>query len=215
MNLTINSDTSLQQANMRVCARCGETKEITKFSINASARDGLRSSCKSCESIKNAAWRAANTEKIIANLARWRAANPEKVRAIDAKYRASHIEKVAAKNAKWQAANPDKIKAINAKWCAANPEYVRIKKQNRRARKRENGGVLSKGLAEKLFKLQRGKCACCGEPLGDDYHLDHITPLVLGGPNTDDNIQLLRSRCNLQKNAKHPIDFMQSKGFLL
>jgi 5-methylcytosine-specific restriction endonuclease McrA len=51
--------------------------------------------------------------------------------------------------------------------------------------------------------------------LGDNYHLDHIVPLAIGGTNTDDNIQLLRQKCNQQKSAKHPIDFMQSRGFLL
>jgi len=40
-------------------------------------------------------------------------------------------------------------------------------------------------------------------------------PLALGGANADDNIQLLRSTCNQQKHAKHPVDFMQQKGFLL
>lgn len=55
----------------------------------------------------------------------------------------------------------------------------------------------------------------CGKPLGDAYHLDHVMPLALGGSNTDDNMQLLRDRCNLQKHAKHPVDFMQERGFLL
>jgi hypothetical protein len=40
-------------------------------------------------------------------------------------------------------------------------------------------------------------------------------PLALGGSNTDDNMQLLRAICNYHKYTKHPIDFMQSKGFLL
>ena len=46
-------------------------------------------------------------------------------------------------------------------------------------------------------------------------HLDHIMPLALGGSNTDDNIQLLRARCNLQKRAKHPVDFMRERGYLI
>jgi 5-methylcytosine-specific restriction endonuclease McrA len=88
--------------------------------------------------------------------------------------------------------------------------------QNRRARKNASAGKLSFNLAEKLFKLQHGKCACgCKKHLGKDYHLDHIMPLALGGANTDNNIQLLRKQCNWQKHAKHPIDFMQSRGFLL
>jgi 5-methylcytosine-specific restriction endonuclease McrA len=45
--------------------------------------------------------------------------------------------------------------------------------------------------------------------------MDHIVPLYLGGLNVDSNIQLLRAKCNLQKNKKHPVDFMRSKGFLL
>ena len=63
--------------------------------------------------------------------------------------------------------------------------------------------------------LQKGLCPCCRKPLGNDYHMDHIIPLALGGSNGDNNIQLLRSECNLEKQAKHPVDFMQSRGFLL
>jgi len=39
--------------------------------------------------------------------------------------------------------------------------------------------------------------------------------MMAGGSNTDDNMQLLRKLCNLQKHAKHPVDFMQERGFLL
>ena len=115
--------------------------------------------------------------------------------------------------AKWQKANPQKANAKSAKWREANPESRRIYQQNRR--ERANGGKLSHGIAAKLFNLQRGKCTCCGKPLGNDFHLDHIVPLSLGGTNTDDNMQLLRARCNLQKNKKHPVDFMQLRGFLI
>lgn len=117
-------------------------------------------------------------------------------------------------NAEWKANNPKKHGAHNSKWAAANPEARRIFEQNRRARK--SGGKLTKGLAERLYKLQRGKCACgCKQPLGDDYHLDHRMPLALGGANEDWNMQLLTTTCNLKKNKKHPVDFMQQRGFLL
>lgn len=64
-------------------------------------------------------------------------------------------------------------------------------------------------------KFTNGKCPCCKQPLGDEFHLDHVIPLALGGPNTDDNMQLLRKTCNLQKSAKHPVQYMQERGFLL
>ena len=40
-------------------------------------------------------------------------------------------------------------------------------------------------------------------------------PIALGGKNVDDNVQLLCAACNLSKQAKHPVDFMQQRGFLL
>ena len=120
-----------------------------------------------------------------------------------------------AASAAWQKANPAKARAKAAAWQKANPEARRIISQNRRARKLANGGKLSKGLSAKLFKLQKGKCPCCNQPLGDDYHMDHIMPLAKGGANEDLNIQLLRQQCNQQKSAKDPIEFMQSRGKLL
>ena len=46
-------------------------------------------------------------------------------------------------------------------------------------------------------------------------HLDHKVPLAAGGANEFGNLQLLCPRCNLAKSARDPLDFMQSRGFLL
>lgn len=132
-----------------------------------------------------------------------------------AAYYLANRERTLLVVAAWTAANKERKKASDAKWRAENPEACRMKTLRRRALKREVGGTLSKGLSERLFKLQRGKCACCGKKLGENYHLDHIMPLALGGTNTDDNMQLLRAKCNLQKNAKHPVEFMRQRGFLI
>ena len=161
------------------------------------------------------AWYTANREKMIAASSAWRAVNREKARAAVIAWYAANREKVLAYGAAWRAINPEKVLANGASWRAANPEKCRIYNQNRKARKRANGGKLSSDLSAKLFKLQRGKCTCCGQPLGDDFHLDHVIPLALGGANEDSNIQLLRAECNLKKSSKHPVDFMQSRGFLL
>ena len=218
---------------LRPCVKCG--------AIN---RD-VSGSCKPCGVISNAIWRANNKEKIRANGIAYRANNPEKVKALrKASYRANP-EKAKADAAAWVAANPERVKLREAAWIKLNPEKRRkardtwkmlnpgktsaaierwrkanldvcnLAGQNYRAKKRENGGILSKGLAVKLFKLQKAKCACCRKLLGDDYHLDHIMPLAREGPNTDENIQLLCPNCNCSKGAKHPTDFMQSRGFLL
>lgn len=156
-----------------------------------------------------------NAEKYRESSRRFYAENTELCRAQNAKWMAENKEQRAISAAAWRAANAEHVKASYAKWEAENPDIRRTINRNRRARIRGNGGTLSKGLDAKLFALQRGLCACCKQPLGDDYNTDHIMPLALGGPNTDNNMQLLRKKCNLQKKAKHPVDFMQSRGFLL
>lgn len=221
---------------MKTCTKCHETKPKTEFSKNSKTRDGLQAWCKACQSAAYAKWLSTNHDNRKAIDTKWRAvpANIEKRRVAGSKYLAenpamckessaksraipANRERRKAYHAKWRAVpvNRAKVRASSAKSKAANPEARRIQDHTRRARKRGAGGKLSKGLAARLFAMQRGKCACCGKPLGKNYHLDHVMPLKLGGTNTDNNIQLLLSMCNQHKHAKHPVDFMQAKGFLL
>jgi hypothetical protein len=143
----------------------------------------------------------------------WKQRNPEKVKAQKAAWYERHKEVIAGKQAERYRNNPEPKDERTKAWKDANPLLMRLHGQNRRSR--IAGDKLSQGIVDQLWALQRGKCACCKQPLGSDFHLDHVLPLARGGTNTDDNVQLLRSLCNRQKHAKHPIDFMQSRGFLL
>lgn len=200
---------------MKTCTKCGEIKALTEFGKHASRHDGLRSWCKPCNRAAASEWQVSNPEKNKERSAEWRAANPDRAAAGCAKWVAANREKKRQVTAKWYSANTEKVAKSVARWRVANPEARRIYEQNRRARKLEAGGELSVDIAERLYSLQRGKCACCKKSLGDKFHRDHYMPLALGGTNTDDNMQLLCPTCNLQKNKKHPIDFMQQRGFLL
>lgn len=206
---------AVEDSNTKICTKCSVAKPVTEFSNRPGRLCGLHSHCKDCKRIASAVWRAKNPAKAKAGTTAYRAANPSKVKARYAAHYAANSNKKKANTAKWQEANPEKVRASRAKWKVANPEARRIHLHNYRARKREVGGKLSIGLAEKLFDLQRGKCACCKQPLGTKYHRDHRMPLALGGSNTDENIQLLCAKCNLKKGAKHPVEFMQQKGFLI
>ena len=180
----------------KTCTKCGEAWPLSCFSPDKRRLDGLQSHCRACKSVYGAKWRSANKGYFDA-------------------YRQVNAKRQAAYKAARYAANPDRAKSYNDAWRMNNLERGRIREHSRRASKRATGGKLSVGLSDRLFKLQRGKCACCGDPLGANFHMDHIMPLALGGTNTDDNIQLLTATCNLKKHAKHPVDFMQSRGFLL
>lgn len=92
-------------------------------------------------------------------------------------------------------------------------------RRNRKARERAAVGKLSKGIRKYLYEAQQGKCPVCKSKLILDgakkCHIDHVVPLSAGGTNTDENVQLLCFECNVSKGAKHSVDFMQSRGFLL
>jgi len=147
-------------------------------------------------------------------MAKWRAANPDRDKANNKKWGDSNPEKRKESVAKWREKNKQKHQLYQKQYQANNLERYRIHAQNRRCLLRL--GSLSQGLMSKLMKLQKSKCACCRISLTNTkIHLDHIMPIALGGEHTDFNIQLLCQTCNQQKHAKHPIEFMQSKGMLL
>lgn len=130
----------------------------------------------------------------------WTKANPEKANALTKTWRKNNPDKRAAAKRAWNAANPEKVRAMDSA------------KQSRRL------GAVGRHTAQEvkdLFSKQRGFCAICRDKLTAKYHKDHIQALAVGGSNYITNIQLLCQPCNQTKAARDPIEFMQSKGFLL
>lgn len=152
--------------------------------------------------------RRANKEYRVANAARIK----EQKAAAYLKNRAAILRKCAV----YAAANADKARARAKAWAEANPDKTRIHAINRRAWKKNAGGKLSHCIADRLMVLQQGKCPVCRADLRETgHHLDHIEALSKGGVHEDSNVQLLCPPCNMAKHTKHPIEFMQSRGFLL
>lgn len=214
----------------KVCTKCSLEKSVADFSRNKNKKDGLQGVCKSCERAYNAAYRAANPEKAKAASSAWVEANRERVRARQAAYYQANAARISARDAAEHAANPDKenarsaakyaadpskAKGYSAAWAKANPEARRAHTRNRRAIKRNAEGIHTAADVRTLLTLQKCKCVVCKANIKYSYHVDHIQPLSRGGGNGKHDIQLLCPSCNLQKHAKHPIDFMQSKGFLI
>lgn len=109
---------------------------------------------------------------------------------------------------KWREANPGKSAALQRAWRQNNRDRVRAAKRARKSTKRIT-------LVRELTQLQRGRCAYCRAKLGDEFHVDHVMPLKLGGPDRRSNLQLACEPCNLTKSAQDPIDFARSTGRLL
>jgi len=66
--------------------------------------------------------------------------------------------------------------------------------------------TLSLALRYRVLCRDRFRCQICGRSpatsLGVELHVDHITPWSKGGPNTEENLRVLCSDCNLGKGDK-------------
>lgn len=162
-----------------------------------------------------AKWTEENRDRARAAVARWAEANKDRKKATDsARYKTKKGE-ISVKRSVYRAANKGKILEQNAAYRKANPDKARTNWVNRRARKRQATGSHTAADIAQLFRLQIGKCACCKTSIEEKYHVDHIIPLAAGGSNDRMNLQLLCPPCNLSKGAKHPIEFMRQRGYLL
>lgn len=119
------------------------------------------------------------------------------------------------RKATYRAANREAAVAYAIAYAKENPEWAKAQKQKRRARKMAAGGFFTAAEIKDLYRKQKGGCPVCKTSLADGYHVDHVQPLAKGGTNDIKNIQLLCPRCNHTKSDKDPIEFMQSRGFLL
>lgn len=159
---------------------------------------------------------AANRETIKARSAKWREDNPERSKANTSAYRIANKEKAKSWFTAWYKSHPAEYREIQERYRLKNKDKKNIATQNHRARKKANGGKLSKGIIQKLLMLQKGKCPVCKADLRKTgYHLDHVVPIAKGGKNEDKNVQLLCPTCNRKKWSKDPIQFMQEMGYLL
>jgi len=130
-------------------------------------------------------------------------------------WRQGNKARKSAAGARWHILNREKSNSIRKAWRLRNPGQSRKSNAARRSRIAGVGGSYSTLEIAHLLTLQKCKCIVCKASLKESYHIDHVTPISRGGVNSIENLQLLCPPCNLNKHAKDPIVFMQSKGFLL
>lgn len=148
---------------------------------------------------------------------RWGKANRDKRRKAEQKYCSSELGREKRKNSRLTryATDPQKVRDAVRKWRKENPDRVRGYNRRREARRRGADGWHSVDDVVRIRHAQKDKCAYCREKLSGGGHVDHIMPIILGGTNDPDNLQITCGRCNMQKAAAHPQEFARRMGMLL
>lgn len=162
--------------------------------------------------------RADVKERMRGYSAEWYRQNKGRLKAVrHAWYLKNKIEHNANSKKTFEA-NKEHWIRVNREWARTHREkmrgYTKVSDAIRRNAIRASSGTYTAKDIKYLAKSQRGLCTVCREPFGK-YHVDHIVPLSRGGTNDKHNIQLLCASCNIKKHAKDPIEFMQSRGYLL
>jgi 5-methylcytosine-specific restriction endonuclease McrA len=215
-------------------SRDGYRRECKACSKAAVDRWRLQNPERARQTMRNAGakWRAENKENYLAEKRAWAAANPEKVKVSNARWAKENKERrtSAAKRRyqsapkhfseiarQWRIANPDRVRATKQRFCQLHPEKVRLTKRlgDGRRRARLKSGSVPISYIRFLESVQKWRCAICPASLRSGYEIDHIQPLCRGGLHIQDNLQLLCADCNRRKGGSDPIQFMQSRGFLL
>lgn len=154
--------------------------------------------------------------------------HPERRKATNKKYYEANKQRENARVRQWERdnrerhlesrrlykrGNPTHVASV-LDWQKKNPQKVRAYKANTRSNRKNGIGQLPPDITEKLYALQRGRCAYCPTKL-TRFHLDHILPIARGGLNIESNVQLLCRQCNQSKSDRDPIEFVRSRGLLL
>ena len=175
----------------KTCSKCLKSKLLKDFCQNKSAKYGVSSSCRVCQSAYNKEYRKKNREALLkADRDRY-ANNTESIKAKSAKYKADNKDYYDAYNKTYYKFNKHKFLAANSKRrkviLKATPDWL-TKEQ--------------KVQIEDVYWLAQDLKAVSGE----SYHVDHIIPLQgknICGLHVPWNLQILPADLNLKKGNRY------------
>ncbi len=106
----------------------------------------------------------------------------------------------------WREENREKVNNYFKEYYHNNIEKGRLLRRLSRHNRRTIGEI-NKEIYDKLC-LSTDKCNICLKYLEDNFEIDHITPIKLGGTNEFNNLQLLCVSCNRKKSSKSQEQFL-------
>jgi 5-methylcytosine-specific restriction endonuclease McrA len=203
------------EAEMKRCNVCGELKLLSEFHKHKLMKDGCANDCKDCSRRRASEWRIKNPERASARKKSWGERNKEWVAAKKREWERNNREKKNRRQRERRLADIDEARkkqtALRQAWRKKHPEKDAEYTHNRRFLVLGNGGNIAAQEWKALKEFYNHTCLCFGKQEPEiKLTLDHVTPLILGGTNTIDNVQPLCQSCNSRKSRKI-IDYRKEK----
>jgi len=159
---------------MKKCPACEQTLDSEFFYGSRHTKSGLSAYCKVCNRLRSKRYRQENEARVKEQIRQWHE---------------DHKESVNIYKRNWELNNRDKIRPMKRK-----------SEQSRRARKLNQFVEIVDPLI--VYARDNGVCQLCWDPVGVDFHIDHILPLSKGGEHSYKNTQLTHPQCNLSKGSR-------------
>lgn len=181
----------------KVCTKCGEYKEFSRYYRDARARDGLHSSCRDCHRLITKAYSTAHPEIVMASTARYR----DRIRGTEKEQRAKEVW------ALWAAKNRVKMREKQKRYARAHPEKIRsrvvVSSAKRKAAKLR---AIPKwaDLAEIVSIYNEARAI--SKETGVVHHVDHIVPLIsktVCGLHVPANLRITSGIENMSKSNRY------------
>jgi 5-methylcytosine-specific restriction endonuclease McrA len=124
----------------------------------------------------------------------------EELNARSKAYYQDHKEEVKAKNKAYHEANKEELNARSRAYGANNRDECNALSAKKRAVKRQ---AILPSSDLKLIKNLYKQRADTSKKHGEEYHVDHIIPLSIGGAHHQDNMRIITAKENLKKHDQY------------
>lgn len=164
---------------------------------------------------KSRDWYYANRERSIEHSRRYFKEHPEWARSVRHAHYLKHREKVLEKDRlyrqrpgvkrriaeygrRWRSDNIERVKANNKRWIQENRHRANEHSSQRRVRLR--GGYVERVDRAQIITREQSRCWICGKrPKGSLLTLDHLWPVMHGGPHAAWNLRVACKPCNSKR----------------
>ncbi|AFR50019.1 HNH endonuclease [Gordonia sp. KTR9] len=173
---------ALYEQGLKQCNTCADPLPLDQFAPRADGYRGLNGTCRGCKNDQVADYQRRNPEKVAARVRRWNATNRARSHEIAKRYRDSH-------------SLAERVRKGHVRAVARDGDADRIHPEKLLAHWDIEG-------------IDPARCYYTGLPLGDNWHLDHMTPLSRGGLHRVDNLVPCCASVNMSKGKRTADEYL-------